>query len=131
MQRRAQSWSTDVVLGVVIFGFVVVAFTSFALLQKPSVQQLQGNAERVMNELQQSQGAQPPVLNNTSLDNQSLAQLYASGNYQTIRDQLKIKGNFCIYVEDQSGQVVSVAGRNGWGSNELLIGGKPCGTPLS
>lgn len=127
--RRGQSWSMDVVLGVVIFGFLAVVFTSFALLQRPDVETLQENAERVGLSMQLD-GPCGAVLGNDSVEQQNL-QCWYDLDYEQVKKQQRLRGDFCVYLEDDRGQIILVDNMSGWGSGELLVGGVPCGQPVS
>lgn len=123
--RRGQSYSVDVVLAIVIFGFVSVAITSFALLSQPDVDKLQNSASRVVNELEGTYLDCGIVLENSSIDNESIACLF-NKSYEDFKEAYDIEHNFCIYLEDEKGQILKIQGKNGWGSAELRVGGDPC-----
>ena len=76
MNKRGQSWSIDVVLAIVIFGFIAIAFTSFALLSQPDIEELQNSAERVTIDLESSVGACNPVIVNDTIDNNSIMNMF-------------------------------------------------------
>lgn len=118
----------DVVLAVVIFGFISVTFTSFALLDQPDVQRLQQNAQKVTTELSQplSQCGGVSILTDNALDQEGTDCLYQQ-DYQEIKQQFNIEEDFCMYLEDEDGNIVQVAGKNGFGSDEVNISGAPCG----
>lgn len=130
MDRCGQSWSIDVVLGVVIFGFVAVTFSSFMLLDRPDIDDLQIGAERVSLALEDSPNCGTVLANNTIV-NESLSCLYAQ-DYESLRESLRLRGDFCVYLEDDMGRLIRINSsdnltRNGWGSSELIVGGQPCG----
>ena len=127
MRRRGQSWSVDVVLAIVVFGFISIAFTSFALLQKPDVEKLQQNAQRVVLELETPVGGCGAILENDTINNESLSCLYGL-DYDQFKAINNLRSDFCVYIEDEHGQIIQLNGLNGWGSNDLQLSGAQCGT---
>ena len=128
MNRRGQSWSMDIVLAVVIFGFIAVTLTSFALLDRPDIQTLQQDAQQISSELGQSfsqcDGRQ--VFRGNALDANATECLFEQ-NYTDLKQQFRTQENFCIYLEDQNGRIIQVAGKNSIGSDEVNVSGVPCG----
>ena len=67
------------------------------------------------------------VLNDNTINDSSLDCVYTSA-YDSVKQNLRVKGDFCIFLEDENGQIIAVNNRNSFGSAELLVGGAPCGT---
>ena len=124
----------DVVLAVVIFGFITVTLTSFALLERPDVQSLQRDAQQVGSSL-----ANPiaicdslPMLRAGSLDT-SVTQCLFNESYDTVRATLRSRENFCMFLEDDQGRLVPVRLQDGTvkytvGSGDVQISGRSCGS---
>ncbi len=133
MKRFGQSWSMDVVLAVVVFGFITVTFTSFALLDSSNVDALEREAQLVAGGL-----ANPlmmcndlPVLRDGSLDQNTTACLFGQ-DYEDLQQLFQTSQDFCMYLEDQDGNVIPVRLNDGTtqrsiGSPDVIVGGLPCG----
>ena len=124
----------DLVIAVVIFGFIAVIFYSLVLIQeKPSVKELQQEAQDIGTKLEGTVPSCGQVISGQVVTPESLQCLYGL-NYNQLRQQLGIQGNFCIYVEDSSGRlyvVNSTSGNmTGFGDPGLIVSGTPCGTVI-
>jgi len=136
--RRGQSWSVDLVVAVVIFGFIAIVITSFVLLDKPDIETLQVDAQRVSGAIDGAvllldDGTDCGVLlDGERINDASIDCLYGAppDNYAPLRQSLGVEGDFCIFLEDENGQVIAVANRNGWGSGDLTIADEACGTDI-
>ena len=131
--RQAQSWSMDVVLAVVIFGFISVAFTSFALLERPDVSSLQREAQQVSNSLSSPLALcnNFPVLEGGTMQRNATICLF-NQSYDDLRAAFRTRQNFCIFLEDSNGQLIpirvnSTHNRYTVGSNQVTVGGQRCG----
>lgn len=137
MTRRAQTWSVDLVIALVIFGFITVVVTSFSLLNQPEIEDLQFTAERVSVAMESptSSGCSA-VLEGERLILENAECLFDGDQttYESMRNELGVEGDFCIYFEDESGQIYQVetlsGSKTGWGSPELVVGGTACGQPV-
>lgn len=134
--KRGQSWSMDLVIGVVIFGFIAVIFYSLLTVQeRPSVQQLQGQAQTVEQKLTQDVGpCGGPVIENQSISQDKLQCLY-NLNSTALKQALNTQGNLCIYIEDPNGSVLVVQNDTGAmriaiGDPQLSVSGTPCGSVI-
>lgn len=134
MRRQAQSWSMDVVLAVVIFGFITVTLTSFALLERPDVQSLQRDAQQIGSSLANPLAfcSSEPMLRAGSLDG-SVTQCLFNTSYDVLRTDLLAREDFCMFLEDEDGRLVPVRLDNGTrvytvGSEEVQIDGRNCGS---
>ncbi|RME53338.1 hypothetical protein D6783_02145 [Candidatus Woesearchaeota archaeon] len=53
----------------------------------------------------------------------------AEMDYEEVKQELGVQEDFCIVVEDAEGRVIPIGEKVGIGSDELLVGGVPCGRP--
>ncbi len=132
--RKAQTWSIDVVIAVVIFGFIAAIITSFALLEKPDTESLQRNAQEVTFYLEEPIVIGPDlncseIFDDNKVNIEGIECLFNSteSDYEEFKKQTGIKGDFCIYLEDEDGNIVYIQNKTGWGSPELIVADKPCG----
>jgi hypothetical protein len=123
----------DLVIAVVIFGFMSVMFYSLILLQqKPSVDDLRQDAERVNERLGAPIGSCGVIIEGQTVTPERLQCLFGM-DYEQLRRELNMKGDFCIYIEDTSGRLYIVnspsGNYTGFGHPNLVISGTPCGVP--
>jgi len=128
---KGQSWSMDLVIAVVIFGFIAVIFYSLVLIQsKPSVEDLQREAQGINTKLEGTIPGCGTIIEGQTVTPQLLQCLF-SQNYTQLKQQLGIKANFCLYVEDSNGKLYIVnngtSNLTGFGDPELVVSGTPCG----
>ncbi len=132
--RAGQSWSMDLVIAVVVFGFIAVVFYSLLTIQQqPSIDDLQGRAQTIEGKLAAGIAGCGPLIENQSMTMQQLQCLYKQ-NVTTLREQFGVPGSFCIYVEDTDGTILIVQNASGsiWtavGDSALIVAGQYCGTP--
>lgn len=69
------------------------------------------------------------LIHNGELDLERIESL-SDAEYEQLRRELGITGEFCLVIEDADGRVMSIRDRLGIGNSHLIISGVPCGTPL-
>jgi len=133
---RAQSWSLDIILAFVIFVLIIGIFYTLLNNNKGTqTEHLQLEANAVANNLDSSTGMNSTlsIMEKGAIDKIKLEELYNS-SYDTLKSQFGIRGEFCIYVVDQYGNLQTVntgqGNLNGFGNGNLTINGVPCGTPV-
>ena len=125
----------DLVIAVVVFGFIAVIFYSLlSIQQRPSVDDLQSRAQTIETRLNAGVTSCGPIVVNQTITINQLKCLYAL-NATGLRQALGVQGRFCIYVEDTNGTILVVQNASGTirtsvGDDALIIAGSPCGTPL-
>jgi hypothetical protein len=125
--KKAQTWSVDLVLGVVIFLLVIVVIYSLIASRPARDNQLRDDADRIYSKLSNgSTGSDnvPKVLNGNSISKEDLAKLYGQ-NYDELKAELGIKGDFCIIVvTDQNGIINTTNGSSIGNKKDIVIGDK-------
>lgn len=122
----------DLVIAVVIFGFIAVIFYSLLLIQqKPSVEELQARAQDLNVLLEAGVGPCGSIIDGQSVTPDKLQCLF-SLDYASTKTQLRVQGDFCIYLEDDNGKIYivgnnTIGNKTGFGSDTLIVGGTPCG----
>ncbi len=116
--RRGQSWSMDLVIAVVVFGFIAVVTYSLLLIeQAPSIDELRLRSQTIQERLADGklEDCNAILANRVPLritENQTITQAELECLYdktpEEIRTALNIQGKFCIYVEDAEGTVLLV-----------------------
>lgn len=139
MKKRGlgQSWSLDIVLAFVIFVLIIAIFYTLLSNNKATKgEKLQIEAYNIANNLDESTGMNSnlAVISKGTVDANKLETLY-KGDYNAIKNQFGIRGDFCIYLVNQDGILVPVDTGgvfiNGFGNGNLSINGHPCGTQVS
>ncbi len=128
--KKAQSWSMEFIIATSIFLIlVIVIYTMVSATKDKSVSNLQQEAELI---LRQTEVPSSPVyfISEGKVSTTELKRVIAADK-ETLKKNLGIKDDFCIFFEDAQGKVIYVADAQnnevrGVGSPEILIGGQPC-----
>jgi hypothetical protein len=134
---QGQSWLLDIILAFVVFVLIIGIF--YALLsnnKKDKTEDLTLDSNTVISNLDSSNGqiSDLTIINQGSIDDIRLNTLYSS-DYQDIKRQFGIRGDFCIYIIDQYGNLITI--NNGseqigsFGNGNFSINNKPCGSALN
>ena len=102
----------------------------YALLNQSSnsnVKVLQDQASIVIREIASEQ-APLNIITNNQIDQNKLNELILMNqDYETLKRNLKVEGDFCIYFEDENGKIMIIANNvKGIGSPNILLLGTPC-----
>jgi len=135
---QGQSWSLDIILAFVVFVLIIGIF--YALLsnnRKSSAEDLTLESNTVVSNLDSSNGQNSvlTIIQKGSIDDSRLQSLYNT-SYSDVKKQFGVKGEFCIYIIDQYGNLVTIDNGAGsqigsFGNGNFSINGKPCGSALS
>lgn len=124
--KKSQAWSFDIILAVIIF---VGAFFVFYALLKPQTEKNLDTLQEDANLISQEMLSGSSILNvieDGKINEEKLQQLLDE-EYSTIKSQIRIESDFCIYLEDQDGNVIYLgSGVPGVGSESIKIGDVPC-----
>ncbi|HYD03598.1 MAG TPA: hypothetical protein VEC16_04820 [Alphaproteobacteria bacterium] len=135
---HGQSWSLDIILAFVVFVLVIGIFYTLLNDNKGDrTDDLTLESKTVVSNLDASNGQNNnlTIIDDGDIDNTELATLYDS-DYETLKRELGIRGEFCIYIVDQYGNLITAELPNGsqvgsFGSNDYSVNGQPCGSSLS
>ena len=127
IKLKAQSWSIDLALALVIF---LIAFLVFYFLinESPSTKAsaLKEEASTVVKQLS-SDDSTFKVLSDKDVNVTRLIQLKNNYTYSDLKRYLRIEGDFCIYFEDDKGFIVLINNTyRGVGAPSINLGGAPC-----
>ena len=123
--KKGQSWSFDIALAVVIF--ILTAITFFAFSNSDESRKLgvvQTESEYLLQSAK-TENSPLQIVDNQEVDTQKLSQL-ASADYDELKKQAGIQNDFCIFFEDENGNVIPINNQNGIGSSKITISGSPC-----
>ncbi|MBI2133717.1 hypothetical protein HYU11_03480 [Candidatus Woesearchaeota archaeon] len=106
---KAQTWSTDAVIAVVIF---MLASLSFFYITGKSTETkkldaLAAEAARIPDLFSQSSNNTLGFIENNRINKEKLDNLTAI-DYQQIKSQLGLINDFCIHFEDENGNVIFI-----------------------
>lgn len=126
-RKKSQAWSFDIIIGVILF---VGAFFAFYVILKQQTEEpvdtLRDDAELIASELL-SETSPLNIVENGKINEGKLQQLI--GNYPALKSQVRIKSDFCIYLEDQEGNVIYITQSpdvTGIGSPEISVSEIEC-----
>jgi len=124
--KKSQSWSLDITIAVVVFmaAFLVV-YGVLSANKSTKVSDLQDDASIVVKQVA-SGDSDIKVLSNNEINESKLGRL-KNIDYDKLKSELRVQGEFCIYFEDDKGNLVLINNSyRGIGSSQILIGGTPC-----
>lgn len=127
INSKSQTWSADIVLAVIIFMGTFVIFYVI-LYQNPNanVSNLKDQASTVIRQIS-SGDSSIKILNKNDVNVSKINEL-KNLSYDNLKQMLRVEGDFCIYIEDGTGNVVLI--NNSYrsvGSSSINISGTPCG----
>jgi hypothetical protein len=134
---QGQSWSLDIIIAFVVFVLIIGIF--YALLgnnkkDKTNDLALESNAILSNLDAQNGQNTELTIIDKGNIDSAKVEELYSS-DYSALKRQFGIRGEFCIYMVDQYGNLVTVdksgSQVNGFGNGNYSINGQPCGSTVS
>lgn len=120
--KKSQSWSFDVVIATAVFFGIFMAF--FVLLQDrdgQSLEEVKGEAEFLAQRMKSSATFQNGQVTQGGME------YLADYNYTKWKALMGVKNDFCIYLEDEDGNIIPINDTVwGVGSPKIEIGGVPC-----
>jgi hypothetical protein len=135
VNRKAQTWSVDLVLGVVIFLLVVVIIYSLIASRPENESQLRDDADKIYLELNSNENSEeiPQIVDGSTLSEDELIKLY-NESYAELKKKLGIDNDFCIVVVTDNSILIDVPVNStydkrsiGTGKDVLLAPNTYCG----
>ena len=123
---KSQSWSIDIALGVIVF--MGAFFIFYALLNANPNTKLSDLKEEASTVIKQvaSEENKLGIVDGNEL-NITKAGEVKNLSYDDLKARLRAEGDFCIYVEDEKGNIVPINDSyKGIGSQNIVISGTPC-----
>lgn len=124
--RKSQAWSVDVILAVVIF--MGSFFLYYAIANSDSgseVAGLKADANSIIKQVS-NEGSTLSIVSEQEINVTKIGEL-KNLNYDELKSQLRVEGDFCIYIEDEKGNLVMINDSyRGVGSQNINISGVPC-----
>ena len=123
---KAQSWSIDVILGVLVF--MAAFFVFYAMLntnQGAKVGDLKQEASIVVKEVSSSNSLLS-IVNGNEINISKVNEL-KNLSYEELKRRLRIENDFCLYFEDDKGYIVIINNSyKGVGASNINLSGTPC-----
>ena len=123
---KAQSWSIDITLGVIVF--IAAFFVFYSLLNSnpnAKAKNLQEEASLIIKQVG-SEEAPLRIVDNREINVSRLNEL-KNISYDELKRRLRVEGDFCIYFEDEKGNLVIINNSyRGIGSPDINLSGAPC-----
>ena len=123
---KAQSWSIDIMFGVIIF--LAAFFVFFVILGENPNSKINKLKEEASFIIKQLVSGEPPirVVDNLNVNISKLNQL-KNLSYGQSKSLLRIDSDFCIYLEDEKGSLVIINNSyKGIGAPNINLSGAPC-----
>ena len=124
--KKAQSWSIDISLGVVIF--IAAFFIFYAILNanpNTNASKLKEEASIIIKQLI-SGGSPPRVVDDNELNVSKINEI-KNLSYDELKRRLRVDSDFCIYFEDEKGYLVLINNSyKGVGAPNINLSGAPC-----
>jgi len=123
---KAQAWSLDILLALVLFiGAIFVFFAFFLNSPGSKEKELQREAAHIIENLG-SEDTNISIIEKTSINNSKLDTLLQQ-NYSVIKNKLRIQNDFCVYIEDENGNILYLNSSTiAKGSSKINVSGLPC-----
>lgn len=123
---KAQSWSIDVILGVLVF--MAAFFVFYAVLntnQGAKVGDLKRDASVIVKEISSGDSLLSIIDGNEI--NVSKVNDLKNLSYEELKRRLRIENDFCLYFEDDKGYIVIINNSyKGVGASSINLSGTPC-----
>ncbi|MFH1649796.1 MAG: hypothetical protein ABIA93_04565 [Candidatus Woesearchaeota archaeon] len=128
---RAQAWSMDLVIAVLIFTAIIAVFFAFVGKGKDNdAKGLENDARMIAAKLDADNADSIPLVSQGKIDAKVLAQVY-NMSYEELKVKLGTSRDFCIYLETADGRILpvqlDVGEKTSMGDPNLTINGDPCG----
>lgn len=124
---KSQAWSIEVMIAVVIFMGVIFLF--FSLLSSgpgTKEKELEEDAARVISDIY-SDDPVIGILDGNRINSTKLEDILGM-NYSDIKGQLKLRNDFCLYFEDENGDIIYLNyTHSGIGSSSINVSNVSCG----
>lgn len=138
---RGQLFSMDLVIGVLIFLLASgVIYSIFISKSQEDVATYRVQSEVIATKLTSESSLQVAPKNQLDMDAMAGLALSANTDYAELKEQLGVKDDFCIYLQDEEGNLIYITNDSGTrypgigsGSQDVQLTewDIPCGVPCS
>ena len=123
--KKSQTWSIDIMVAILAFiGTIFVFYAIFAGNQESTAEDLEKDASKVLKGIS-SEDSGVGIMDGIEVDEAKLQQLLGE-DYSTIKEKMRVDKDFCIFLEDEEGNIIYVSNKPGIGSDKIMISDVPC-----
>tara|TARA_B100000315_G_scaffold25988_1_gene22333 strand:+ start:961 stop:1467 length:507 start_codon:yes stop_codon:yes gene_type:complete len=123
--KKSQAWSLDIMVAIVIFiGTIFVFYSIFTNNPGSEAKKLEKDASIVLENIA-SEDPDLGIVDGIEVDVVKLQELLGE-QYSEIKDKIRTDSDFCIFLEDEKGDVIYISGEPGIGSGNVKISGEGC-----
>lgn len=123
--KKSQTWSMDIMLAVVIFiGAIFVGYSILSGNKGDPAKALQEDAALVLGNLA-SKDSEISIVNGGEINDAKLQEL-VDKEYPELKQLIRSGSDFCIFLEDNEGNLVYISSKPGIGSDKIKISGQAC-----
>ena len=125
--KKSQAFSIDIMLAMVIFlGAIFVTYSVLQGGKGGKTKDLEKDASLVLDNLA-SQNNRVGIVNGIEINQTKLGELLVA-TYPELKEKIRARSDFCIYLEDENGDVIYLSdSQQGIGSDKISISDQPCG----
>ncbi len=132
--RKAQVVSIDLILAVLVFVSLIVGFFYVISIfsQNDSARDTETDTQKIPPALQ-SNSSKFAFIDGNQIDTEKLV-AFSRQDYKELQNSLGLINDFCIYLEDENGNIIPIDGMAGIGSDKVRLGSSAqykCGTVIS
>lgn len=130
--KKGQTLSTDAIIAVVLFIFaaIMLFYTSGPIQRSNASAKVQLESQELTSALGSEQNLTAMFIKGTKVDEEKLA-IALNLSYTNLKTLFGIDSEFCIYLEDENGNIVPLGGKRGIGSPLVKLSDKSCNESAS
>ena len=116
----------DIMIAAMVFiGAIFVIYAIFTgNHQESTAEELEKDASKVLKSVS-SEDPDVGIMDGIEVDEAKLQQLLGE-DYNAIKEKIRADKDFCIFLEDEVGNVIYVSNKPGIGSDEIMVSDAPC-----
>lgn len=130
--KRGQTFSTDALIAVVLFfmAAIMLFYLSEPAADSRQAGKLQRDSESLILALSSEQNTSAVFIKGAKIDTGKL-DATVNLSYESLKNQLGVDSDFCVYFEDEQGNIVPIKGKMGVGSPLANFSGRSCNESIS
>jgi len=122
---KSQAFSMDLMIAFVIFiGTIFIFYSILSDRLSSKTGELEDEASVVLENIV-SADSEVRITDGITVNETKLEELLGM-EYSEIKDKIRIKNEFCIYLEDEDGNIIYIQDLPGIGSDKINISDVPC-----
>ena len=115
----------DIMIAIVIFiGAISVIYAVISGNQKSAAKDLEKDSLKTLGSIA-SEDPDVSIFEGVEVDEAKLQHLLGA-DYDAIKEKIRAEEDFCIFLEDEKGDIIYISGEPGIGSKKIKISNLPC-----